>query len=53
VLQKLAGILSADPDNPRWYEMRAQVRLGSGVSVGESKQVPGYAEQAQEASQQI
>lgn len=25
VLQKLAAILSADPDNPRWYEMRAQV----------------------------
>lgn len=27
VLQKLADILAADPDNPRWYEMRAQVRL--------------------------
>lgn len=25
MLQKLADILSADPDNPRWHEMRAQV----------------------------
>lgn len=28
VLQKLADILAADPNNPRWYEMRAQVRRG-------------------------
>lgn len=25
VLQKLEGIVAADPDNPRWFEMRAQV----------------------------
>jgi hypothetical protein len=30
VLQKLSDILAADPSNPRWYEMRAQVGGGIG-----------------------